>query len=154
MECDPPPGKRATPDQEKKLRQSGGGDGGLPSNLTPPTYGTQFEGELHKIFGGLRKRRSDDCNDKRVVISYHSSHSAKEVCQSRTSSGPDFVSVQERVFCDMCTHTLYPVCGDTKSSGCFDLETQKMRPATGLQGRNKASVPAKSYGSTLEWGKE
>lgn len=35
------------------------------------------------------------------MISEHSAHSAREVCGS-SSWGPDFVSVAEGVYCDMC----------------------------------------------------
>jgi hypothetical protein len=39
----------------------------------------------------------------------------------------DFVSVDEGLFCDMETKTLYPLCGADVKVSCFDLEAEKMQ---------------------------
>ena len=96
-----------------------------------------------------------------VVISTSPNHSAKQLCQSPTSWGHDFVSVPENLFCDMSTKKLWPVCDDTGKAGvtggCFDKAKSGMRPFKGvLRGRDVRSgaggvVPVKVYGKTLHW---
>ena len=96
-----------------------------------------------------------------VVISTSPNHSAKELCQSPTSWGHDFVSDPENLFCDMSTKKLWPVCDDTGKAGvtggCFDKVKSGMRPFKGgLRGRDVRTgagdvVPVKVYGKTLHW---
>ena len=96
-----------------------------------------------------------------VVISTSPNHSAKELCQSPTSWGHDFVSVVELLFCDMTAKKLWPVCHDNGKTnvtgGCFDKQSSRMRPLKGgLKGRDVRPgagdiVPVKVYGKTLYW---
>jgi hypothetical protein len=53
-------------------------------------------------------------------------HSAKELCESSTSMGPDFVSTKEGVFCDMDHKRAWPLCSATITNGCFDNDNNKM----------------------------
>ena len=89
-----------------------------------------------------------------VIISMSPQHSARELCQSPTSWGHDFVSVTENVFCDMELKTLWPVCDTKAKSACFDTTTSTMRAGKGLRGRDSRSgqvPPEKSYGKTIHW---
>ena len=89
-----------------------------------------------------------------VIISTSPQHSARELCESQTSWGHDFVSATENLFCDMNAKKLWPVC-DTKTKGaCFDTMTSTMRAGNGLRGRDSRSgqvPPEKSYGKTIRW---
>ena len=90
-----------------------------------------------------------------VVISTSPRHSAKELCESPTSRGDDFVSSTENLFCDMEMKKLWPVCDTQTTSACFDTTTSTMRPGKGLRGRDSRSgmvPPAKSYTKTVRWG--
>lgn len=62
-----------------------------------------------------------------LVVSDVACHSAKEVCESATSAGPDFVSTVEGLFCDMAGKMLWPLCTEASSESCFDLEERAMR---------------------------
>lgn len=93
-------------------------------------------------------------NSKVVVISTNKQHSAKELCESATSWGHDFVSSTEKLFCDMEPKKLWPVCDATHTSACFDMKTSSMKPGKGLRGRDAKSgqvPPEKKYGKTLRW---
>jgi hypothetical protein len=63
-------------------------------------------------------KRSD--NSTSVIISPHTSHQASALCTSHTSHGPDFVSLDEQVFCDMTDRVLWPLCSATTSRACYD----------------------------------
>ena len=93
-----------------------------------------------------------------VVISALEKHSAKEVCESSTSRGPDFVSLHEGQHCDMTTRTLYDVCSSTKLDCCFDAQTSQMRSCASSVRRRDVlsarSVPVKDYHTTHKWGWE
>ncbi|KAF6224734.1 hypothetical protein HO133_009927 [Letharia lupina] len=107
------------------------------------------------------RRSNQACGDSSVVISDHIAHSAQEVCDSTTSMGPDFVSTQEGLYCDMCTHTIYNVCTSNMTSGCFDVSSQTLKPGASLHPRDLntlsdvshglGSVPAKSYDKVIHW---
>lgn len=89
-----------------------------------------------------------------VIISTSSFHSAKELCESETSWGYDFVSSTENLFCDMSEKKLWPVCTEKVTSACFDPNTSTMRPGKGLRGRDVVSgqvPPKKTYTKTVQW---
>lgn len=62
-----------------------------------------------------------------LVVSNVTCHSAKEVCGSATSAGPDFVSVAEGLFCDMEEKVIWPLCSEVTNESCFDLNERAMR---------------------------
>ncbi|KAK5079553.1 hypothetical protein LTR70_008119 [Exophiala xenobiotica] len=68
-----------------------------------------------------------------LVVSNVSSHSARELCGSRTSAGPDFVSLGEGLFCDMARKVLWPVCSEEVTAACFDLGGRGLRVVGGAQ---------------------
>ncbi len=89
-----------------------------------------------------------------VIISSSACHSAKELCGSSVSRGPDFVSLEEQVFCDMDAKRTWPVCSTSKTDGCFDRTTSTMKAGRGLRGRDVDTglyVPQKSYEKTTHW---
>ncbi|KAG4442844.1 hypothetical protein IFR05_001640 [Cadophora sp. M221] len=72
------------------------------------------------------RREKDHCVD-RLVISHLGDHSATELCKMSNSWGPDFVSVVEGLYCDMCERELWQLCSATTTSECFDLEKKEVR---------------------------
>lgn len=74
---------------------------------------------------GQRRKRADMHRDRLVVTPY-AKHSAVELCNSESSWGPDEVSLTERMFCDMDTKTLYPLCDDQTGINCFDLDAETL----------------------------
>jgi hypothetical protein len=83
-----------------------------------------------------------------IVKSDRERHSAKELCDSKTSMGPDFVSLREKLFCDMKERKTYPLCDEQKKTLCFDLKTDKLVGS----GKRDDNTPVKTYGKTLKWG--
>ncbi|KAL9582773.1 MAG: hypothetical protein Q9212_003106 [Teloschistes hypoglaucus] len=111
--------------------------------------------------GRMRRRQSTDpvvfgpADASVVIVSTSPNHSAKELCESETSRGFDFVSSTEHLFCDMTAKKIWPVCSATNSSACFDLKSSTMTPGKGLRGRDSGSgivPPAKHYSKTVRWG--
>ncbi|KAH6611650.1 hypothetical protein C7974DRAFT_419110 [Boeremia exigua] len=89
----------------------------------------------------------------RLVTSAQRAHSARELCRSETSLGPDFVSVYEGLFCDMSEKELWPLCDEMHLTGCFDVESNSM-VAGSLSRRDEASgrhVPEKEYNDVQVW---
>lgn len=60
-----------------------------------------------------------------LVVSHHVAHSARSLCTSLTSVGPDFVSVEEGVYCDMTHRSTFPICPHTEGleSCCFNYNS-------------------------------
>ncbi|KAL3485664.1 hypothetical protein BJX62DRAFT_216800 [Aspergillus germanicus] len=86
---------------------------------------------------------------EQLVISDSVHHSASRLCGSETSMGPDFVHTTEKSFCDMGAKVLYPLCesGNGTSTGCFDLEAQKLITDSGLESRDIAGP----YTKVRDW---
>lgn len=97
------------------------------------------QGKSHPDSGRARRRSSGQNQQQhkarpqsakmaeRLWVNSRPSQSAKELCNSRTSRGSDFVSVNEGLFCDMETKTLHPLCSTDKSVECFDLHADKLQ---------------------------
>lgn len=104
---------------------------------------------------GVKSRRDDPCpHESHVVISDIDAHSAREVCDSESSHGPDFVSTTEGLFCDMCAHQLWKVCGSPDATGCFDVDTQRLRAGGNPLRRDESSadaLPEKAYTKVSHW---
>ncbi|KAG9513391.1 hypothetical protein KCU93_g10075, partial [Aureobasidium melanogenum] len=62
-------------------------------------------------------------SDTPLVQSNIPEHSAIDLCESKTSVGPDFVSTVEGVMCDMGTKQHMPLCAIGVLGRCFDLKT-------------------------------
>ncbi|KAL4742579.1 hypothetical protein BDV11DRAFT_166990 [Aspergillus similis] len=86
-------------------------------------------------------------------------HTATELFYDPSAIGPDFVSHSEGHTCDMCTRTLWPLCGAKVKEECFDIETKQVRrqDLAGQCGGNItvftkiAAAPARAHKKTVKW---
>lgn len=62
----------------------------------------------------------------RLVVSYRSDQSPRELCASRTSLGPDLANVAHGTFCRMSDKTLWLVCNEIITSNCFDISSSSL----------------------------
>ncbi|KAI9696253.1 MAG: hypothetical protein M1836_005806 [Candelina mexicana] len=90
-----------------------------------------------------------------LVISESENHSAKELCEHPNSLGPDFVSTEEGIFCDMTAKEYWFLCSATLKTGCFDVDKKEMvggKP--GIVTRDLETgrvIPEKKYESHNHW---
>lgn len=101
--------------------------------------------------------------DDKLILSKSKYHSARKLCESATSVGPDFVSLDEQLFCDMDTKKTWQLCGAETATGCFDRNSSKIVTGhtagnrTMLHGIakemvvNNAVTMPKSYGKIVQW---
>lgn len=67
------------------------------------------------------------------------------------------MSLNERMFCDMDTKTLYLLCDDQKKDNCFDLEAETLVlpsgdvPQDGVKVNAKGVPVPKKYKTTEYW---
>ncbi|KAF9545016.1 hypothetical protein EC957_011513 [Mortierella hygrophila] len=47
--------------------------------------------------------------------------SAKDLCESSSSHGPNYLSTEEELYCDMTTHTLFSKCKSISDTGCYRI---------------------------------
>ncbi|KAI9037483.1 uncharacterized protein KD926_000278 [Aspergillus affinis] len=144
-------------------------------------FGLRDEEDPNSITHYVQKKRSNKLRvrqprrrpqwaDSEIVISDAKQHSAKRLCQSDTSMGPDFAHTGEELFCDMEAKMLYAFCTGNDKETCFDLDSQSLatqnngtiggisRLAT-TGGINTPSVKLKAgstgskskYASTRDW---
>ncbi|KAF2763110.1 hypothetical protein EJ05DRAFT_506744 [Pseudovirgaria hyperparasitica] len=93
-----------------------------------------------------RKRWMKD----RLVVSHVPGHDASELCNSKTSWGPDFVA--NGFFCDMETKTLHPLCENNPIEGCHELDTStKTIQRRATVAKREAIIPHKSYSNVKKW---
>lgn len=78
----------------------------------------------------------------KLVASTHEKHSAKTLCESETSHGPDFVSRKEGLFCDMETKKVWPVCDKEMEVEveCYDWGSHSLVTMEGKEGRGYVDV--------------
>ncbi|KAF2195023.1 hypothetical protein K469DRAFT_743711 [Zopfia rhizophila CBS 207.26] len=79
-----------------------------------------------------------------LIASYHAQHNATALCANPMSWGPDFVSLDEGIFCDMTTRTTWPLCGNYIHFNCYDWNTHHLVEGN-LQKRKM------SYSDVIEW---
>ncbi|KAG5989950.1 hypothetical protein E4U43_004400 [Claviceps pusilla] len=91
-------------------------------------------------------------HDTRLVKSHANSHKASELCESKTSVGPSFVSYKERKFCHMATKKLHSFCEDVKTGTCWD-DVKHEIVHKDENGAVKRSVnPALPFNKVILWG--
>ncbi|PSN68557.1 hypothetical protein BS50DRAFT_520523 [Corynespora cassiicola Philippines] len=89
----------------------------------------------------------------KLVSSDKKAHSARALCESGNSLGPDFVSKAEGLFCDMSEKELWPLCDENHLSGCFNTTSHTMIAAS-LSRRDEATgrhIPEKDYNDVSDW---
>lgn len=111
-----------------------------------------------------QRRQISTTMQNQLIVSSIDSHTATSLCQSDTSSGPDFVSTIEGLYCDMSEKQLYQLCSNgTITDNCFDMTTNTILAASGnvssgnwtMTGAHTAiagsALPQKSYAQVLNW---
>jgi len=89
----------------------------------------------------------------RLIMSGAKHHLASRLCMSDTAVGPDFVSLDEGIFCDMELRKTAQFCRSARQKGCFDIEAQKMRVDPKTVARDEAGhvVGEKEYDVVEQW---
>lgn len=62
----------------------------------------------------------------KLIISNHTAHDVERLCGSKKSVGPDFVNIGAGKFCRMEDKTLFPVCTDSVTDKCFNLDSKQL----------------------------
>ena len=88
-----------------------------------------------------------------LIISPDPQHAATMLCESTTSSGPDFVSLSEGLFCDMDEKALWPLCSSANmTTSCFDMTSNTLLlPTTSSGSKRQATVASKVYETVTQW---
>ncbi|SPO06518.1 uncharacterized protein DNG_09208 [Cephalotrichum gorgonifer] len=105
--------------------------------------------------GGRRPRKTKQWRKPgQLIKSKADYHSARELCESPYSFGPDMVNLHEGIYCDMTNKQMWDVCKDDSQRSCFDIETSRMRLGGGNSRRDESSgrlIPRKIYDEIKEW---
>ncbi|KAF9412461.1 hypothetical protein BGZ76_005180 [Entomortierella beljakovae] len=75
-----------------------------------------------------------------VHVSKHLS--AVGLCDSETSWGPSFYSIEEKIFCDMSTKTKIPLCENGNLTGCFNYISPRHSRGSSNQRRGTIQTPS------------
>lgn len=95
----------------------------------------------------MKVRGVKNLHPDRLTISHLQGHSARELCEDKMSLGPDFISTNEGLFCDMETAMLWPLCTTTQPANCFDLTILEIK----TNGTKRDAPLKKTYTYTDEW---
>ncbi|KAL5051255.1 hypothetical protein BDW71DRAFT_170673 [Aspergillus fruticulosus] len=112
-------------------------DFGLRTEQDPSSINYWVKGKKRDLTSRRMRARRDvrvPWTESELVISESKYHSAAKLCGSESSMGPDFVHVEENLFCDMGAKKAYPLCGSsgvgtnhTATVGtCFDLASKNL----------------------------
>lgn len=86
---------------------------------------------------------------EQLIVSSIPQHSAKTLCDSETSWGPDFVDVNGQ-YCDLGTKTLTPLCTASDTAGCLEFDGSTLTKRTTV-GRREVKLADKSYKVVKHW---
>ena len=106
----------------------------------PSINGVDGMGKRRAARRGAPVRKRSPRMESQLVISDDPDHSAKRLCQSDMSHSADFVSLDEGLFCDMGSKTLWPLCGNGVTDDCFDKEEKALVVKGDRQQRNYHDV--------------
>jgi hypothetical protein len=96
--------------------------------------------------------RREMLNDDRLVKSTKSVHSASQLCNASKSVGPDFVSLDEKKFCEMNSKTLYDFCDEVTAGDCWDDDSNVLTSkGVGRIASAGGSEPKSKYGEVISW---
>jgi hypothetical protein len=144
---DPPtitPAPRYPPEKRQRQKSNQNAASIFKRERQPPV--------LERSIGKRAEEPHNWCQESQLVISEHDSHSAIQVCESQSSWGPDFISIVEGVYCDMCKRQYYPLCGGGKeSTTCFDLENRQLSLPARWWRRDDRVVPVNRYDNVRHW---
>ena len=95
-----------------------------------PEYGT--EEDVDAVSDEKRRQARIQREERwvnQVARQRNNQHSARSVCATPNSYGPNFLSEWDGWFCDLQSHTLYPVCerDDQDKRACYDVEVGEIR---------------------------
>ncbi|KAL4760811.1 uncharacterized protein BDW70DRAFT_150500 [Aspergillus foveolatus] len=115
-------------------------------------YGTKRRSLADAVAAGNCTHTDD------LIECSHPQRMATELCHDPNAVGPEFVSHSEGLMCDMCTRTLWPLCGANVKEECFDVETKQVRrqDLAGQRGETIAvhtkiaAAPARAYLKTVK----
>ena len=127
-------------------------------NLQPWEYtlwnGQDFFDYKPKDSKRSRRQAKNDTSFEHLITSPHEKHNAQALCESDTSHGPDFVSLHEKIFCDMSTKMAWPLCMKEEEVNCFHLEQEKMvfaKRDVEAEALTGSVSERKSYSHVVEW---
>lgn len=102
----------------------------------------------------FRARRSTirpEWANSELVISDSKHHSAKRLCESDSSMGPDFAHTGENLFCDMDAKVLYAFCTEDGKTDCFNLESQNVSNGATVSTTGLANGESDRYARVRDW---
>jgi hypothetical protein len=114
------------------------------------------EGQRRAADDQYERLRRQMAGDDRLVKSSKAVHSAVKLCGAKRSVGPDFVSRDERKFCEMKSKTLYDFCEEAEAGEeCWDDEenvlTKKTAGVSALDFAGDGGKPVSKYGDVVSW---
>ncbi|KAH7408787.1 hypothetical protein DE146DRAFT_752900 [Phaeosphaeria sp. MPI-PUGE-AT-0046c] len=91
--------------------------------------------------------RSDDS----LVISSLSGQNATALCEQPNSYGPDFISLEEGIYCNMETRETLAICSSTVVGDCFDVDSTSHILKDGA---HKPRIRARNPTRVIHWGSD
>jgi hypothetical protein len=89
---------------------------------------------------------------EQLIVSNYASQSAKGLCTSATSWGPDFIGLDGN-FCDMASKTLIPLCSSKNIEGCIEVDSNANTVVKRMSiARRTTNVVHRSYKKVTKWG--
>ncbi|TLD33006.1 hypothetical protein PspLS_00978 [Pyricularia sp. CBS 133598] len=96
-------------------------DGKTTSQSTVPS-----KRDINDASSQKSRRAAAAARPSAIVITNGTDHSVKELCGSKTSSGPDLLNLSEKSFCRMSDKTIFPQCDATVKDNCFNADSKQL----------------------------
>lgn len=99
----------------------------------------------HKFDSEPIVKRQEPKRDTRLVVTKDPQHNVTELCTHENSVGPDAVSLDQGLYCNMETRELLPLCSETATEHCFAYVREQKLGKRGVE-------PYRNYTEILMWG--
>ncbi|KAI0103409.1 hypothetical protein F4814DRAFT_96523 [Daldinia grandis] len=128
-----------------KRSEAGTDNRKIEMSYAPPKYPTSAKFGRDSPRGNSTVPSGSSRQANRLVVSNNAQHTAAELCESKTSYGPDFLDLMDKKFCRMSDKTLWPVCdGADTVDNCFNTDVQQLII-------NGVSARDSPYSNVVDW---
>ena len=137
-------GSRGSEDETTDIKR-------MVGDMTAISYGPATRFIPARLHGHHPYRRSNSTvpgnpgpRFNNLIVDNDTGHGARDLCESSTSLGPDFINVADGTFCRMADKTLWPVCDEKTADNCFNADTHQLI----INGVSARDTP---YAKIIDW---
>ncbi|RYP59709.1 hypothetical protein DL771_010778 [Monosporascus sp. 5C6A] len=101
-------------------------EGATATSYGPSKYPVSARFQEDRRYSRSNETYHNGPHFRNLVIDDNAEHTGRELCESPTSLGPDFINIADGTFCRMSDKTLWPVCNGQVLDNCFKTDVKQL----------------------------